>query len=82
MAKQVIEIGTKVVYRKKSNGSLSTARVVGIEECECGEKYGEPIDKVAFDRRTGDFGQGNEYTFNLDNNHWCYGEEILKIVED
>lgn len=82
MAGQVIKIGTKVAYRQSGSRSLTTARVVGIEECECGEKYGDSIDKVAFNKRAGDYGQGVEYTFDLDNNHWCRGDQIVKIVED
>lgn len=78
--KQVIKIGTKVRYHLNGSGS-KTARVVGIEECECGEKYGEPIDEVNFNQRGGNYGAGVSYTFDLDDNHWCYGEQIISIVE-
>lgn len=81
MAKQMIKIGTKVAYRQSGNRSLSIAKVVGIEECECGEKYGESIDKVDFSKRAGDYWQGVEYTFDLDNDHWCRGDQIVRIVE-
>lgn len=81
MAKQVIKIGTKVGYRLRGTHGIKTAIVTGIEECECGEKYGEPVDKVDFELRGGDFGRGVEYTFNLDDGHWCYGEQIVKIVK-
>lgn len=81
MAKQVIKIGTKVAYRLHGNRGLSYAHVSGIEECECGEKYGEPVDKVDFNLRGGNYGRGVEYTFELDDGHWCYGEQIVKIME-
>jgi len=81
MAKQIIKIGTKVKYRLHGDRTPKTAKVVGIEECECGEKYGEAVDEVEFIRHRGNFGTGVEYTFSLDDNHWCYGEQIIDIVE-
>ena len=81
MAKQIIKIGTKVKYRLHGGRTPKTAKVVGIEECECGEKYGEPVDEVEFRYRAGNFGAGVEYTFDLDDGHWCYGEQIIGIVE-
>lgn len=81
MAKQIIKIGTKVKYRLRGDRTPKTAKVVGIEECECGEKYGESVDKVEFRYRAGNFSAGVEYTFDLDDGHWCYGEQIIRIVE-
>jgi hypothetical protein len=80
MAKQIIKIGTKVKVRF-FGGETKIAKVTGIEKCECGEKYGEPVDEVEFRYRAGNFGAGVEYTFSLDDNHWCYGEQIIGIVE-
>lgn len=83
MAKQVIKIGTKVAYRPNgSRGGVSFAHVTYIEECECGEKYGESVDSVDFKLRAGDFANGVEYTFSLDDGHWCHGEQIIRIVEE
>ena len=81
MAKQKIKIGTKVAYRQNGSRGLSVAHVTNIEECECGEKYGEPIDEVDFKLRAGDFANGVEYNFDLDDGHWCHGEQITRIVE-
>jgi len=81
MAKQIIKIGTKVKYRLHGDRTPKTAKVVGIEKCECGEKYGEPVDEVDFRYRVCNFGAGVEYTFDLDDGHWCYGEQIIGIVE-
>ena len=82
MEKQVIKKGTKVEYRLPNDKETNVAVVVAIEECECGEKYGEPIDEVNFDDRAGDFGHGVEYSFSLDNHKWCYGYQIVNIINN
>jgi len=81
MAKQKIKIGTEVAYRLNGNKGVTYAHVTNIEECECGEKYGEAIDEVDFKLRGGDFVNGYSYTFSLDDGHWCHGEQIVKIIE-
>lgn len=81
MATTKIKIGTEVKYRPYGGNRIKTAKVVGIEECECGEKYGVPVDEVEFRYRAGNFAEGVEYTFSLDDDHWCYGEQIVGIVK-
>jgi len=76
MARETIKIGTKVAYTLSGESEKRIAKVEGIEECEAGEKYGEPVDSVTMrDLRRGD------YTFDLSDGHWCYGEQIRYIVE-
>lgn len=72
----IIKIGTKVKYR----GCFGTDKpsdvvVTHIERSEHKrDKYGDEVDSVPFDER--------EYcVFDLDNGHWCYGEQIDKIID-
>lgn len=71
-----IKIGTKV--KVELQGREIVSEVTSIERCECGEKYGEAIESVSIDEVNGwDY----DYTFTLDCGRWCYGEQILEIVE-
>lgn len=76
MAKQIIKIGTKVKVRF-FGGETKIAKVTGIEKCECGEKYGEPVDGVTTSQLRGcDY----DYTLDLDCDRWCYGSQVLSVV--
>lgn len=70
-----IKIGSKVLYRG-CFGMYSPTEVVvtGIERSDYKrDKYGKPVDSVPFGER--------EYcVFDLDNGHWCYGEQIDGLV--
>jgi hypothetical protein len=80
MAKKIKE-GTKVRCRH-NGGEISVAHVESIEMCECGEEYGTMVDEVDFNKRCENFAENYHYIICLDNNKWCYGEQILAIVED
>lgn len=71
-----IKIGTKV--KVNLQGGEITTEVTSIERCECGEKYGDPIECVSMDEL---YNYDYDYTFMLDCGRWCYGEQILEIVE-
>ena len=76
-----IKIGTTVKYRPYGGNRVKTAKVTNIDECPCGEKSGEPADEVEFKYRAGNFAKGVEYIFGLDDDHLCYGEQIIGIVK-
>ncbi len=70
-----IRIGTSVSYRGCFGTEKPTiVKVLGIERGKYKrEKYGTKVTEVPFSKR--------EYcVFDLDNGHWCYGEQIDKIV--
>lgn len=72
-----IKIGTKV--KVELQGREIVSEVTSIERCECGEKCGEPIESVRMeDLKLYDY----DYTFTLDCGRWCYGEQILEVVEE
>lgn len=81
MAKKYIKEGTKVKCRH-NGGSISVACVESIEKCKCGEKYGTMVAKVDFDKRCENYTKNYQYVICLDNGKWCYGDQILAIVED
>ena len=72
----IIKIGTEVKYRACFGAEKPTNVVVTrIERSEYKrDKYGEEVDSVPFEER--------EYcVFDLNNGHWCYGEQIDEIVD-
>ena len=81
MRKKFITEGTKVKCRH-NGGEISVAHVESIEKCKCGEKCGSVVAKVDFDKRYPNYSRNYQYIINLDNNKWCYGEQVLAIVED
>lgn len=71
-----IKVGTKVMYRA-CFGMFEPTKVT-IKHIERSEfkrcKYGVEVSSVPFSER--------EYcVFILDDGHWCYGEQIVSIVE-
>ena len=71
-----IKVGTKVNYRGCFGlFEPKTAIVKHIERSEYKRcKYGNEVSSVSFSER--------EYcVFILDDSHWCYGEQIVSVVE-
>jgi hypothetical protein len=71
-----IEIGTKISCR--ISNTFYDGRVISIECCPAGQKYGTPVDSVTMEEIKK---YTHEYVFDLDNGHWCYGEQVKGIVE-
>lgn len=67
-----IKTNDTVIYTPWS-GPRATAKVLGIERCEPGERYGEPVDSV-----TG--ADVEDATLELDNGHWCYGSQVKIVI--
>ena len=70
-----IKIGTKV--KVNLQGREITTEITGIERCECGEKYGEPVDGVNTSQLRG---CKYDYVLDLDCDRWCYGSQVLSVV--
>ena len=72
-----IKVGSKVMWRGGWGSDPAVeATVIGIERTEePHEKDGTPVDSIDFYDR--------EYAvFDLDNGHWCYGDQIIGFAED
>lgn len=67
-----LHIGDQVHYRTWSN-EKKTATVERIEICRRGEKHGHSVSSCDLDR----YSNG---VIELDNDHWCYFEQVLKII--
>jgi hypothetical protein len=68
----MIKIGSKVLWRGGfGNHSPEWVTITGIERCEHKRsKYGCSVEKIEWGKR--------EYAvFDLDNGHWCYGEQLI-----
>ena len=67
-----LHIGDQVYYRTWFN-EKKTATVERIEICRRGEKYGRCVSSCDLDRHSNG-------VIELDNNHWCYFEQVLRII--
>lgn len=66
-----VKVGDNVTY-KKYNGEIATAKVIDIEQCEPGEKYGVTVNEIS----------GEELSYAVitcDNKKWLYGEQIVSV---
>lgn len=65
--KKIIRVGDFVSHQNA--GKILHAKVVGIELCDDGEKYGTPVNEI--DENV------SSAVFTLDNDHWCYRNQIV-----
>ena len=67
--------GTKVLYRPLFGfGPQTEVTILSIDRCERkGSKYGKEVNSIPFKDK--DYG-----VYDLDNGHWCYGDQIDAIV--
>ena len=75
MAKQ-IKIGSRVMWRGSWGSDPAVeAQVVAIEETdEPHEKDGRTVDSIDFEDR-------ERSVIDLDNGHWCYGDQIVDVLD-
>lgn len=66
-----IKTGMKIRHRL-FGGETCVGVVESIEKCKPGEKYGNPVGSAPV-------GAGN-YVLCLDNGHWCYGDQVISII--
>ena len=74
MESKRIKVGNEVAFTTFS-GKEFTAKVVSIEHCSRGEKNGRRVDSAPF-------GCDKDYTFILSNGKWCYGYQIVSIINN
>lgn len=76
MSKNIIKVGTIVQYRGGFGADAPTiVKVIGIEKSQNKRnKCGKPVVSVPFAEK-------DYCVFDLDNGHWCYGEQVDSIVE-
>jgi hypothetical protein len=66
-----IKTGMKIRHRL-FGGEICEGVVEGIEKCKPGNKYGKPVASAPI-------GAGN-YVLSIDNGHWCYGDQVISII--
>lgn len=69
---RIIKIGDIVHYKPWGTGASQTAQVQSIEICRHGAKYGREVTTCDLDKHS-------EVVLDLDDNHWCYKNQIVKI---
>lgn len=67
-----LKIGDTVRYRMWDS-TITTAKVLSIEICREGEKSGRPVSTCNLDAH-------KNGTLDLDNNHWAYFNQVIKII--
>lgn len=73
MAKGILKVGDTVMWRGSFGSDAPKKAVVeGIELCRSGEKYGEPVDEVAWTDK-------DKIVVDLDNGHWAKGHQISPL---
>lgn len=68
-----LKVGDKVTYKPWGNHSSLTASVLGIEICRAGSKYGRQVSQCDLDKHS-------EIVIDLDDDHWCYKNQIISII--
>ena len=73
---QTIKNGSKVIYRGSwGQAAPKETTIEGIELCEQeGDKYGKPVDEVSMT-------DVKRCCFDLADGHWCYGYQIVKVID-
>lgn len=71
----VVKVGTEIVHTLFGGGRFN-AKVIGIEKCKDGCKYGKPVSRMNLKDKS------RNYVLDLDNNHWCYGDQVLEVIEN
>ena len=66
-----IKTGMKIRHRVVG-GEVCVGVVECIEKCKPGDKYGNPVASAPV-------GASN-YVLSLDNGHWCYGDQVISII--
>lgn len=66
-----IKTGDTIRY-KMWDGSVASAKVLEIEICPQGEKYGRSVKSATLK-------PGRNIVLDLDNNHWAYASQIINI---
>jgi hypothetical protein len=69
---RVIRVGDTVTYRPRGNSAHRTAKVLSIEICRAGTKYGREV-------RTCDLDKHSEVALDLDDHHWIFKSQIIEI---
>ena len=69
-----LKIGDQVLYRPWGKEPIKTAEVLSIEICKMGEKYGRSVKQCDLNKH----GNG---TLELDDNHWCYFDQVKRIIK-
>ena len=69
-----LKIGDQVVYRPWGKEPNRTATVLSIEICKMGEKYGRSVKSCDLDKH-------KNGTLELDDNHWCYFDQVRRIIK-
>jgi hypothetical protein len=76
MSDKVIKLGSRVMWRGAwGSEEPKEAKVEGIEETEePHSKYGTEVAFIDFDNRECS-------VLELDNGHWCYGDQIDEVLD-
>jgi hypothetical protein len=70
-----LRVGDKVRWRGNwGTGGSMVVEVVSIEHVESGEKFGENVEEIDWDK------VADEIVVTLDNGHWAYGYQLRPVL--
>ena len=69
-----LKIGDQVTYRPWGKEPNRTAEVLSIEICKEGEKDGRSVKSCDLDKH-------DNGTIVLSDNHWCYFDQVKRIIK-
>ena len=67
-----ISIGDIIHYKPWGNRNTQVTKVLCIEICKPGQRSGREVASCDLDKHS-------EVVLDLDDNHWCYKEQIISI---
>ena len=76
IARKQIKVGSRVMWRGSWGSDPAVeAKVESIEETD------EPHEKDGYEVDSIDFANRDCSVINLDNGHWCYGDQIVDVLD-
>lgn len=70
-----LSVGDQVTYRPWGKEPIRTADVLSIEICKPGEKDGRSVKSCDLDKH-------ENGVLTLSDNHWCYFDQVKRIIKN
>lgn len=72
---RTIKVGDRIRHSLFSGTTLE-GKVIGITKCFKGSKQGTDVQSMPFNS------YDRSYILDIDNGHWCYDNQVIKVLEN